>query len=160
MSVNWPLDVHRFDVAVQALAVIARSDGACPSAVIAADLASHAAFLRRVLAQLARAGIVVVREGRAGGYRLARPPEEVSLLDVFYAVRLTDGVAAPVDEGADAPDCVRTALNSVAGEAGQAVTETLRRHSLGSVMAQPETTAFVGLSAAAPPPARRRPRPR
>jgi Rrf2 family protein len=39
-----------------------------------------------VLADLQRAGLVEAAPGRAGGYRLARRAEEISLLDVIEAV--------------------------------------------------------------------------
>jgi Rrf2 family protein len=43
-------------------------------------------FLENILAELRRAGIVESRRGAAGGYLLAKPPEEVSLADVIRAV--------------------------------------------------------------------------
>jgi Iron-dependent Transcriptional regulator len=39
--------------------------------------------LPRVMAHLARAGLVTSRIGRSGGYRLARPPSRISLLEVI-----------------------------------------------------------------------------
>jgi Rrf2 family protein len=43
-------------------------------------------FLENILAELRRAGIVESRRGAAGGYLLARAPEEVSIADVIRAV--------------------------------------------------------------------------
>lgn len=43
-------------------------------------------FLVQILLQLKRAGIVVSVRGARGGYRLARPPEEITLLDLVEAV--------------------------------------------------------------------------
>jgi Rrf2 family protein len=43
-------------------------------------------FLENILAELRRAGIVESRRGAAGGYLLARPPEDISLADVIRAV--------------------------------------------------------------------------
>jgi Rrf2 family protein len=42
-------------------------------------------FLAHVLADLGRAGLVVGRTGRGGGYRLALPASEISLLQVVDA---------------------------------------------------------------------------
>ena len=42
-------------------------------------------FLPQVMGDLAAAGLVEATTGRAGGYRLARPAAEVSLLDVVEA---------------------------------------------------------------------------
>ena len=40
----------------------------------------------KILGSLASAGIIETREGSHGGVRLARPPQEISLLDVFTAI--------------------------------------------------------------------------
>ncbi len=43
-------------------------------------------YLSKVLQELRRAGLVVSNPGRGGGFRLARPAWEVSVLDVVNAV--------------------------------------------------------------------------
>lgn len=48
-------------------------------------------YLAKSLQALSRAGIVGSSQGRSGGYSLARPADEISLLDVVLAV---DGDAA------------------------------------------------------------------
>ena len=53
---------------------------------IATEQAIPERFLTRVMADLVAAGLVEGVAGRAGGYRLARPAEQVSLLDVIEAV--------------------------------------------------------------------------
>jgi Rrf2 family protein len=50
-------------------------------------------YLAKVMVALAKAGIVLAMRGRHGGYRLRRPPDETTLLDV---VRLFDALEAPV----------------------------------------------------------------
>jgi Rrf2 family protein len=47
-------------------------------------------FLPRVLRDLARAGLVEARTGRAGGYRLARAARAITLFDVIAAVEPED----------------------------------------------------------------------
>lgn len=47
-------------------------------------------YLARILAQLVRAGLVQATAGQDGGYVLARPPEELSILDVIRAVEETE----------------------------------------------------------------------
>jgi Rrf2 family transcriptional repressor of oqxAB len=76
----------RFAMAAHALAVLAQSDEGYPSAFIASSVNTHAVFLRRILGDLVAAGLLVAREGRAGGYRLARAPERITLADVYRAV--------------------------------------------------------------------------
>lgn len=48
-----------------------------------------AAYLGKQLQQLARAGIVESVPGRNGGFRIGRPPAEISLLDVVEAIEGT-----------------------------------------------------------------------
>jgi Rrf2 family transcriptional regulator, repressor of oqxAB len=122
-----------FPVAVQALVVIAGTDGLCSSSTMAQDLKAHAVFVRRVLAQLARANIVQAREGRDGGYRLARSAERITLADVYQAVKLAepqDGSAC--SSGLNAR--VQTILDEVGAEAEQRLLEALGQQTLASVL--------------------------
>ncbi|MFQ6615655.1 MAG: RrF2 family transcriptional regulator [Fidelibacterota bacterium] len=52
----------------------------------ALDIPNH--FLGKILQQLARHGIVVSQKGKAGGFLLSQPPEEISLLRV---AKIVDG---------------------------------------------------------------------
>lgn len=53
---------------------------------LAARLKVSAAHLAKVLQRLEQAGIVVGARGPNGGYRLARAPQRVSLVEVYEAV--------------------------------------------------------------------------
>jgi len=91
-------------MATHALAVLAQSRAGYPSAYVASSINTHAVFLRRVLGALVSAGLVEVREGRAGGYRLARPPERITLADVYRAVEREGPLAAsPAEPNARCP---------------------------------------------------------
>ncbi|MEJ7764519.1 MAG: Rrf2 family transcriptional regulator [Acidimicrobiales bacterium] len=50
-------------------------------------------FLENILVELRRGGLVVSQRGAEGGYRLARPPSEITAADVL---RLVDGPLAGV----------------------------------------------------------------
>lgn len=43
-------------------------------------------YLSKVLQQLARGGVLTSQRGRNGGFQLARPPAEISMLSVLNAV--------------------------------------------------------------------------
>ena len=57
-----------------------------PMKEIAAKRLLPPAFVRRIVARLAGAGILRTARGAGGGIRLARPASEISLLDVVRAV--------------------------------------------------------------------------
>lgn len=52
---------------------------------ISAEMELPASYTPQVLGLLVRAGLAEAKAGRDGGYRLTRPPEEVSLLEVVEA---------------------------------------------------------------------------
>jgi Rrf2 family protein len=78
----------RADYAIRAVLALSRAaDGERLSARrIAADQRVPERFLPQVMRDLVRAGMVEGTVGRSGGYRLARPSTEISLLDVVEAV--------------------------------------------------------------------------
>lgn len=52
---------------------------------VAKAMALPVSYTPQVLGLLARAGIAEAKVGPGGGYRLAKPPEEISVLDVVQA---------------------------------------------------------------------------
>ena len=88
-------------------------------------------FLEQILNDLKSAGIVQSRRGVAGGYRLARRPEEITLAAV---VRHIEGALAPVScvserfyEKCSCPDEARCAIRSVMKEIREAVVKVAER---------------------------------
>src|SRR4051812_21587601 len=59
---------------------------AMTAARLAAFYELPTAYLNKQLQALARAGIVTSTPGPRGGFRLARPPERITLLDVVTAI--------------------------------------------------------------------------
>ncbi len=57
-----------------------------PTAKLAAKYALPAAYLNKSLQALARAGVLVSSAGPRGGFRLARKPEQITLLEVVDAI--------------------------------------------------------------------------
>lgn len=97
--------------AVQALAELARSGGSEPVPI--GELARRrdvpVQFLEQLFAVLRRAGIISSQRGVKGGYRFAREPATVSVLEV---VELLDGPLGRDAEGvfADAAGAARKVL--------------------------------------------------
>jgi Rrf2 family protein len=126
-----------YRVAVQALVVLAGSDQACSSSAIAEDVDAHAVFLRRVLAQLARVKIVAAREGRDGGYRLARPADQITLSDVYQAVNLASTVEELTAEHCGLPE-IDAVLDDVGDRVEQQTLKVLAQYTIASIV---ESTA-------------------
>jgi Rrf2 family protein len=77
----------RFAVAVHLLAALAVNPGrAMPSEQVAGSASTNPAVVRRLLSMLAAAGLTTSRLGQGGGALLARPPGDISLLEVYRAV--------------------------------------------------------------------------
>lgn len=79
---------RRGDYAVRAMLALSRHpEGELLSVRrIAEEMDIPARFLPQVMGDLGRAGLVEATTGRSGGYRLARPASEISILDVVDAV--------------------------------------------------------------------------
>ena len=82
-------------------------------------------FLEQILNDLKSAGFVQSRRGVAGGYRLAKRPEEITLASV---VRHVEGALAPVScvserfyQKCSCPDESRCAIRSVMKEVREAI---------------------------------------
>ncbi|NBR84477.1 MAG: Rrf2 family transcriptional regulator [Proteobacteria bacterium] len=86
-------------------------------------------FLEQILTDLKSLGVVESRRGVTGGYRLARPPEFVSLAAV---IRHIEGPLAPVScvserfyEKCSCPDESKCAIRSVMKEVREAIVKIL-----------------------------------
>jgi Rrf2 family protein len=76
------------DYAVRAALYLARlpAGSRAPTAQIARDQGIPPTFLAKIISQLSVAGIVHATRGARGGVSLARPPAEVSLLEIVEAI--------------------------------------------------------------------------
>ncbi|TBL81082.1 Rrf2 family transcriptional regulator [Paenibacillus thalictri] len=78
--------LKRFGFGLQALIVLAANSEQCSSAEIAEQIRCEPTALRKILAQLVDAGIVMVKQGRTGGYQLARDPEHITLSEIYKSL--------------------------------------------------------------------------
>ena len=76
------------EAAIHCAATLAGLEGAAtlPGSALAEQFGLSASYLLKHLQALTAAGILESVPGPAGGYRLARAPERISLLDVVLAV--------------------------------------------------------------------------
>ena len=78
----------KVDYAVRAMCELAAHDGAMPvkAETIAEAQGISRSFLENILVDLKRAGLVRASRGRDGGYRVTKPPSEISIADIIRAV--------------------------------------------------------------------------
>src|SRR6478672_7177708 len=88
-------------------------------------------FLEQILNDLKSAGVVQSKRGIAGGYRLARPPQQITLAAI---VRHVEGALAPVScvserfyEKCSCPDESRCAIRNVMKEVREAIVKVVER---------------------------------
>src|SRR5579859_1134193 len=123
----------RGEYALRSLVVLGQKYGTPPVRIktISDEQNIPKRFLEQILNDLKSAGIVQSRRGIAGGYRLSRRPEEITLAVV---VRHIEGALAPVScvserfyEKCSCPDEPRCPIRSVMKEIRQAVVNIAER---------------------------------
>src|SRR6266436_1047317 len=97
-------------------------------------------FLEQILNDLKSAGLVRSKRGVAGGYQLARSPQDISLASV---IRHIEGALAPVScvserfyEKCSCPDESRCAIRSVMKEVRDAVVNILEKLTVADLCAR------------------------
>lgn len=95
---------------------------------VAESVNTNPVVIRRMLCELAESKLVVSQTGSMGGSRLARQPEEITLLDIYQAVE-SRGVFS-LHRHPPNPDCpvgvnIGTVLNDVLDEVDSAVERVL-----------------------------------
>jgi Rrf2 family protein len=114
--------------------------GIVPIQQIAGQQGIPKRFLEQILNDLKAGGFVESRRGAAGGYRLARTPEDITLAAL---IRHVEGALVPAPvlaEGAarhrQGPDAVQLAIRSVLKEVREAILKVLDRATLADLCAR------------------------
>jgi Rrf2 family protein len=126
------------EYAIKALLDLAlhETEGLRPIQEIAARQGIPQRYLEQVLVQLKRAGLVESRRGSAGGYRLSRPADEVTVGAVLRAVEGPVAAGEPArrgarpghgESGADLSDLWREVSQAVSAVLDRVTLEDLRR---------------------------------
>ena len=120
--------------AVTAVAALARRGGGAVSLrTLSDEQGISLSFLEQMFAQLRRAGIVASQRGARGGYRLAIPPEELTLDRIIHAV----------DVDIRAQGCTPERRSACTGQGEQCLT-----HDLWHALEQHVESFFAGVTVA------------
>jgi Rrf2 family protein len=126
----------RFSFALHALLHLAQSPGGeMTSTQMAACSATHAVVIRQTFAGLRAAGIVSSRRGRGGGWRLTRPPSEITLEQVQRALgeRVVGVATAEESPGCLVERVVHDTLDGAVAEANRILDQRLATVSLADL---------------------------
>lgn len=132
---------QQFPVAAHALAYMAHRQADAPeravsSAELAASMPTNPVVVRRVTAQLARAGLIATRPGAGGGAWLLAPADQIRLDAVLRAV---DGCAhlgkpPPGARGCPVGEKIPRQVAKALTAADQAATERLSRITVADLL--------------------------
>lgn len=75
-----------FAIALHTLVLLTKRECSLSSDEIAQSVCTHPARVRKVLAKLKRASLIIPKEGAGGGYTLARSADKINLQQVILAV--------------------------------------------------------------------------
>ena len=128
----------RFAVAVHVLSLMAWSgEEPLKSEQVAESVNTNPVVIRRMLLELADAGLVVSQTGSLGGSRLANDPAETTLLDVYRALEC--GGVFSLHRQPPSRDCpvgvnIETVLGEVLSEVDSAVEQVLGKITIDDVV--------------------------
>src|SRR5918998_4757196 len=128
----------RFAVAVHVLSLMAWSgEEPLKSEQVAESVNTNPVVIRRILKELAEAGLVVSQTGSLGGSRLANDPAKTTLLDVYQALECR-GVFS-LHRQPPSRDCpvgvnIETVLGEVLLEVDSAVEQVLKNITINDVV--------------------------
>ena len=75
------------DYGLRAILYLASKQTTCSSRDIAKEMAVPRDYLIQIAQQLRNAGLIIARPGKNGGYRLAKDPNDITLLEIIEALR-------------------------------------------------------------------------
>src|SRR5262245_43834180 len=126
---------RRGDYAIRAAVELARrGEEITSSGAIARATAIPERFTGQVMGDLVRAGLVEANVGRHGGYRLARGPSDISLLEIVEAVEGDTRRRTCILRGGTCSSSSGCAVHAVFESAQEALIERLASAPLSSAL--------------------------
>lgn len=128
----------QFSVASHVMAALGVHDGEpIRSASLAGSVNADPTFVRRVVSKLAKAGLVTTTRGKGGACRLARPPAQITLLDIYRASEAPATFAVhdyPPEDGCRVSRNIQGCMNDVLCDAQRGFEQALAQKTLADVV--------------------------
>lgn len=148
----------QFAVAVHVMAVLGCHGAVCgtklgvapiTSSYLAGSVNATPSFVRRVLAVLAKAGLVKAVRGPSGSCSLGKSPEEITLLDIYRAVEAPKVFALhtyPPEEKCSVSCQMKNVMTGMLNQAQDGMEKSLAEQTLADFVAQLKTSITSGES--------------
>src|SRR5215472_17927875 len=109
------------------------------SATLADSVNADPTFVRKSLSKLSKAGLVVTKRGKSGASVLARPPRQITLLDIYRASAAPAAFAIhsyPVDKKCPVSCHLKESMSEVLSQAQYSFERSLAKMTLASLVGQ------------------------
>jgi len=129
----------QFSVALHLMTGLGYSEGKeTTSSMLAGSVNTNPSFIRKTLSKLVKEGLIKATRGKNGSYVLARPPEKITLLDIYRASDAPRAFAIhnyPVEEQCATSCYIKPCMEELLGEVQVSVERTLAEKTLADVVA-------------------------
>jgi Rrf2 family protein len=109
------------------------------SAILADSVNADPTFVRKSLSKLSKAGLVVTKRGKSGASVLARPPKQITLLDIYRASAAPPAFAIhsyPIEKSCPVSCNVKECMAGVLSQAQYSFERSLAKITLASLIGQ------------------------
>ena len=130
----------QFAVAAHIMAVLGFGHGEeVSSATLAGSVNADPTFVRKSLSKLSKAGLVVTKRGKNGSSVLARPPRQITLLDIYRASAAPPAFAIhsyPVEKGCPVSCHLKECMSGVLSQGQYSFERSLAKITLANLVGQ------------------------
>ncbi len=130
----------QFTVAAHIMAALGFRHGEeLSSATLADSVNADPTFVRKSLSKLSKAGLVVTKRGKSGASVLARPPRQITLLEIYRASAAPPAFAIhsyPVEKGCPVSCHLKECMSGVLSQAQNSFERSLAKITLAHLVGQ------------------------
>jgi DNA-binding IscR family transcriptional regulator len=130
----------QFTVGAHIMAVLGYFHGEeISSATLAGSVNADPTFVRKSLSKLSKAGLVVTKRGKTGASALARPPRQITLLDIYRASAAPPAFAIhsyPVNKRCPVSCSLKECMSGVLSQGQYSFERSLAKITLASLVDQ------------------------
>jgi len=130
----------QFTVAAHIMAALGFFEGEeISSATLAESVNADPSFVRKSLSKLSKAGLVATKRGKSGSSMLRRPPQQITMLDVYRASAAPPAFAIhsyPVEKRCPVSCNLKECMSEVLSEAQDSFERSLAKITVADLVRQ------------------------